>query len=79
MEKLNVNINAQYTGKRYRDTSNDNEMPEYTIFNIAASYDLTTCLELFGRIDNLTDKNYQSMYRYGEPGIGFYGGIKMTF
>ena len=34
---------------------------------------------LADKVDNLTDKNYQSIYQYGEPGIGVYGGIKVTF
>jgi len=78
-EKTNINLNAQYTGRRYRDESNDNEMDDYTIFNVAASYDVTPWLQVFGRIDNLTDKSHQSVYQYGEPGIGFYGGIRVTF
>jgi len=34
---------------------------------------------LTGRITNFTDKHYQSIYQYGEPGIGFFGGIKLTY
>ncbi len=79
LDGLNVNLNAQYTGKRYRDASNDNEMSAYTIINLAASYELTTWLEIFGRIENLTDKNYQSVYDYGEPGIGCFGGLNLTY
>jgi vitamin B12 transporter len=79
LEKLNVNLNTQYVGKRYRNTSNAAEMPSYTLVNLAASYEVTQWLQVFGRVDNLTDQNYQSIYQYGEPGIGIYGGIKATF
>jgi vitamin B12 transporter len=79
VDRLNLNLNAQYVGKRYRDDGNAAEMPEYTLFNFAASYDVNKYLQLFGRIENLTDKKYQSVYKFGEPGIGFYGGIKLTF
>ncbi|MDD5452095.1 MAG: TonB-dependent receptor [Desulfovibrionales bacterium] len=79
LEKLNVNLNTQYVGKRYRNTGNTAEMRSYTLVNLAASYEVTQWLEVFGRVDNLTDKNYQSIYQYGEPGIGIYGGIKATF
>jgi len=78
-DKLNVNLNAQYVGKRYRTTDNGEEMSAYTLLNLAASYDINTWLTIFGRVENLTDKNYQSIYEYGEPGIGFYGGIRTTF
>jgi len=79
LEKLNVNLNAQYVGKRYRNADNSGSMPAYTLYNLAASYDVMEWLKIFGRVENLTDKNYQSIYQYGEPGIGFYGGLKMTF
>jgi vitamin B12 transporter len=79
LEGLNLNIDVQYVGKRYRSTDNTLEMPEYTLVNLAASYEVTKHLQIFGRVDNITDQNYESVYQYGEPGIGVYGGIKITF
>ncbi len=79
LEKLNVNLNAQYTGKRYDNAANSVKMPAYTLFNLATSYDVTDWLQFFGRVENLTDQQYQSVYQYGEPGIGFYAGTKVTF
>ncbi|RJP54874.1 MAG: TonB-dependent receptor [Deltaproteobacteria bacterium] len=79
LEGLNVTLDVQNMGKRYRNTANTLEMPDYTLVNLAASYQATKRLQVFGRVDNLTDKNYQSIYQYGEPGIGVYGGIKVTF
>jgi vitamin B12 transporter len=79
LEKLNVNLNAQYVGKRYREADNSEEMPDYTLFNLAASYDVMEWFKIFGRVENLTDQDYQSIYQYGESGIGFYGGVKLTF
>lgn len=78
-EKLNLNINAQHVGRRYRNANNADEMPAYTLLNLFATYDLTKNLQLFGRVDNVTDKNYESIYQYGEPGIGVYGGIRVNF
>lgn len=79
LEKLNVNLNTQYVGRRYRNAGNTAEMPDYTLFNLAASYDMMKWLKIFGRVENLTDQKYQSIYKYGEPCIGFYGGVKVTF
>jgi len=79
LEKLNVNLNAQYVGTRYRNADNSESMPAYTLYNLAASYDVMDWLKIFGRVENLTDKKYQSVYQYGESGIGFYAGIKVTF
>ncbi|MDI6776139.1 MAG: TonB-dependent receptor [Syntrophales bacterium] len=78
-ERFNININAQYVGKRYRNTGNTEEMPAYTLVNLAVAYDVANRFQVFGKVDNLTDKKYQSIYQYGEPGIGVYGGLKVTF
>ncbi len=79
LKQLNLNLSAQYVGKRCRDDGNTAEMPAYTLFNLAASYDVMKWLQIFGRVENLTDKKYESVYKYGEPGIGIYGGVKLTF
>lgn len=79
LERLNLNLEALYTGKRYENADNTIEMPAYTLVNLAASYEAAEWLQIFGRIDNLTDKSYQSVYGWGEPGIGFYGGMKVAY
>ena len=79
IEKLNVNLNAHYVGKRYRTADNGESMPTYTLYNLAVSYDVMEWLKIFGRVENLTDKKYQSIYQYGESGIGVYCGIEVVF
>ncbi|HLA26398.1 MAG TPA: TonB-dependent receptor [Syntrophales bacterium] len=78
IDKLNVNLNARYVGKRY-DGIYGIDVPDYTVFNLAAAYSPLNRLQIFGRIDNLTNKKYQAIYQYGEPGIGLFGGVKLTF
>ena len=50
----------------------------YTVLDLAASYKLTETLSVFGRIENATDTNYQSPDGFLRPGIGAYGGLKVT-
>ena len=50
----------------------------YTVLNLAASYRLTGIWSLFGRIENATDTDYQSPDGFLRPGIGAYGGIKVS-
>jgi vitamin B12 transporter len=51
----------------------------YTLVNLAASYDLTKNFQIFGRVENLLDKEYEEVKGYGTPGISFFGGIKLSF
>jgi vitamin B12 transporter len=54
------------------------KMPDYVTVNLAASYRLTEQWSLFGRIENLTDTDYQSPDGFLRPRIGAYGGIKVN-
>jgi vitamin B12 transporter len=61
-----------------RDNPNvpEESAPGYTTVNIAASYDLTAQLTLYGRVDNLFDEHYQDPIGFLHPTRGFYAGIK---
>lgn len=79
LKKANVNLGVIYVGTRYGDTDNNNKMKDYLLVNLAGSYDITKNLQVFGRIDNLFDRQYEEVAGYGTPGIGAYGGVKVSF
>jgi len=54
------------------------KMPDHVTVDLAASYRLTEKWSLFGRIENLTDTDYQSPDGFLRPRIGAYGGIKVN-
>lgn len=51
----------------------------YTIVNLAVRYNLNEMVQLYGRIDNLFDEEYEEVWSYATPGISGYAGIKTTF
>ena len=51
----------------------------YTTVNFNTSYDLNEHWSLFGRIDNLLDRQYQDPLGFQHPGIGGFGGVRATF
>jgi len=79
--KGNVNLGLIYVGRRQDYDANLNRItqPSYTKVDLATTYDLTEYLQIFGRIENLFDKDYQEVHGYVTPGISFYGGVKATF
>lgn len=79
LKKANVNLGLVYVGTRYADTANTQKMKDYLLVNLAGSYDVTQNLQLFGRVDNLFDRQYEEVAGYGTPGIGAYGGVKVSF
>jgi vitamin B12 transporter len=55
------------------------ETKPYVLVNLSASYDVLENLRIFGRIDNLLDRDYQLPTGFRAPGLGAFGGIRATF
>ena len=51
----------------------------FTLVNVNASYDLTDSIQVFSRIENLFDENYEEVFSYRSPGISAYAGIRTRF
>ncbi len=79
LKKANINLGLIYAGTRYSDTANTQKLKDYLLVNLAASYNVTKNLQVFGRVDNLFDRQYEEVAGYGTPGIGGYGGVKVSF
>ena len=51
----------------------------FTLVNLNASYKLRHNVELYGRIENLLDRNYQEVYAFATAGRAAYGGVRIRF
>ncbi len=51
----------------------------YTLVNFAGSYELGHGVTAFARIDNALDRHYQDPTGFMRPGLGVFGGIKVSF
>lgn len=47
--------------------------------DLAATYAVSEKLELYGRIENLFDEDYQQVFGYGTPGLSAIGGFRYRF
>jgi vitamin B12 transporter len=52
---------------------------QYTLVNLAGSYDLGNGVSAYARINNLLDRHYQNPIGFLQPGIGVYAGIRVAF
>ncbi len=64
------------TGERYSDARNTERMGGFTLTNLTATYRIDQNLSLFGRINNLFDKQYELVNDYGVSGINALVGIR---
>ena len=49
-----------------------------TLVNLAAEYNATDKVTVFGRVDNLFDKRWENPVGFLVPGLGVFGGIKVA-
>lgn len=74
--------NAQYTGHRTGSkidpmtyASSNERMSSFWLLNLNARYNLNKNVSLYARIENLFDKDYETVYGYSQPGRGAYVGV----
>ncbi|MFD1380012.1 TonB-dependent receptor plug domain-containing protein [Fodinicurvata halophila] len=84
-DRANLNLGVIYNGDQKDWAFNSDwtrrpvDMQDYVLVNLAASYRLNENAEIYGRVDNLLNEEYQEVYSYGTPGRAGYAGIRLRF
>ena len=76
---LTTTVAVQHAGRSYEDAENMEVLDGYTLFDFRASYAVTDSLEVYGRIENAFDDEYETVYEYGTLGRTYYGGVRQRF
>jgi vitamin B12 transporter len=73
-----VGSDLQYAGSR-PDTDfvsgSKKQLGAYWLANATARYQMTKSVSLYGRVENLFDRNYQTAYGYNQPPRGVFVGL----
>ena len=77
--RLSTSVAVRYAGRSFDSDQSSIVLKSYTLVDLRASYPLRRDLELYGRIENLTDKSYETTYQYGTLGRAAYGGVRLKF
>jgi vitamin B12 transporter len=64
--------NARYSGSRPDGT---HALGSYVVVDLTASYAVSPQVRLFGRLDNVTDRDYETVYGYRQAGRGAFVGV----
>ena len=73
--KINIGTEGSFQGGRY-NSSNSNYMGGYAIFNLYGNYEFARDWTLFGRWNNIFNKDYQLTYGYNTPGSNLFVGVR---
>src|SRR5690606_37064124 len=76
---LTTAVAVQHVGRSFDTISNTYVLDGYTLFDLRGSYAVTESLELYGRIENAFDDDYQTSKGYGTLGRTFYAGLRQSF
>lgn len=77
--QLALGASVAYVGRRFDDSANTIPLSSNTLVNFYASYAVTDTLQLYGRVENAFDIQYEPVYGYGAAGRAIFGGIRVSY
>ncbi len=76
---VGIGLDIRNVGDSFDDAGNSNELDGYTLVNLRASTEITDGFELYGRLENIFDEQYQTAAGFATPGFGGFVGIRAAF
>lgn len=70
---------VRVVGDSFNDTANTQVVDGFTIVDLRASYPVNDMVEVYGRVENLFDKTYETVSDYGTLPRVFYAGMRLRF
>ena len=66
-------------GDSFDNASNTRRLDGYVLTDLRAALPITERVEVYGRVENLFDERYQTIFQYGTPGRAAYGGVRVRY
>ena len=77
--RLSTAVAMRYSGPSFDDAANTIRLGGYVLLDLRTSYPINDHLEMYARVENLTDRHYEVAYQYGTLGRSAYIGARTTF
>jgi vitamin B12 transporter len=77
--RLSTAVAMRYSGPSFDDAANTIRLGGYVLLDFRTSYPINDHLEMYARVENLTDRHYEVAYQYGTLGRSAYIGARTTF
>jgi len=79
LQGLKLGADVRMVGDSFDDRGNVTPLDGYGLLTLRASVPLGEHLELYGRVENVTDAAYQTVAGYGTYGRSGFGGVRVTW
>jgi vitamin B12 transporter len=76
---LTGGVTVQYVGHSFDNAANTRRLKSYVLTDVRIAYPINDRVELYGRVENLFDQPYETLYRYGTLGRGAFAGVRARF
>lgn len=77
--RVTTSAALRYGGRDFDNAANTVALGGYVLVDVRAAYELNDNIELYGRIQNLTGKYYETAYQYGSLTRQAFAGIRAKF
>ncbi len=77
--KLGINATLLHVSSQLGLRNAATRQPGYTVVNLATQYQINERYQVWVRIDNVFDEDYQEIANYQTPGISYYTGVRFSF
>jgi vitamin B12 transporter len=74
---LSVGSTVAHVGDSFDDGANTSRLDGYVLVDLRAAFPVTDRIELFGRVENLGNEEYQTIAGYGTAGRAAYAGVRL--
>jgi vitamin B12 transporter len=78
-EKTRLAASVVYVGERFNGADRKDLLDDYIRVDLTGSYAVTDNAELFMRVENLTDAQYEEIKDFGVAGRSAYAGVRARF
>jgi len=76
---LTTGATLTHVGSSYEDAANSRKLEGYVLADIRAAFPIFKGTEIYGRIENLFDERYETVYQYGTSGRAAYIGVRLRY
>jgi vitamin B12 transporter len=80
IEDLHLGLNGSYIGERFDQANKQGQQTgKYTVAHVVANYKVNKHMSIYGKVNNITDKYYQTVDGYATAPRAFYTGMQLNY
>ena len=76
---LSTGATVTAIGDSFDNASNTRRLDGYVLTDLRASFPIGRHLEVYGRVENVFDVDYRTVFQYGQPGRAAFGGVRLSY